>query len=76
MTGEIVVDSAIFTTRPDCGPPLFHRGDVNDDGVPDVSIGADGLGMSTGGVFTLSGATGELLYSVPVPEGADYFGRR
>ena len=53
--------------------PLVSLGDVNDDGVPDLSLGADGL-LWNGGVFTISGKTGELLYSVPVPKGACYFG--
>lgn len=54
---------------------VVSLGDVNEDGVPDVSIGADGLGLSnTGGVFTFSGKDAELLYSVAVPDGADYFG--
>ena len=53
---------------------LVSLEDVDGDGVPDLAMGADGLSLSHGGLFTFSGASGKLLYSVPVPELADYFG--
>ena len=46
---------------------MAAAGDVNQDGVPDLLIGAFGQGES-GQAFVFSGKTGELLYTLQAPQ--------
>jgi hypothetical protein len=53
------------------GETVAGIGDVNDDGVPDIAVGASGVKEGTltncGRVYLFSGADGTLLRTIPAP---------
>lgn len=56
------------------GGALASAGDVNNDGVPDIIVGADGAASNVGAAFVFSGADGSVLHTFIGEAVDDHFG--